>query len=178
MLRAERRLLSTGEITRVALRLGFLGSLPGKTPEATMASALYTDIKKGKGRNGAGSIFCRPAEGSFGLREWSADPELAHVLDPTSRGPTPRSQRSNQSASSRRGGAQDAPNGMINGPGPAGHVNASHMVAAHVSVGGGKQMGAGPDARLGNGGQGRVLPCNVINDYNGKKQGSAAAAAC
>jgi error-prone DNA polymerase len=43
----------------VALRLGFLGQLPGKTPEATMASALYTDIKKGKGRNGAGSIFCR-----------------------------------------------------------------------------------------------------------------------
>ena len=39
----------------------------GKTPEATMASALYTDVK----RKEATSIFIRPHEGLFGLREWA-----------------------------------------------------------------------------------------------------------
>ena len=38
--------------------MGIIGSLPGKTPEATMASALYTDIKKWKDGK-AGSVFCR-----------------------------------------------------------------------------------------------------------------------
>jgi hypothetical protein len=43
---------------RTAIRLGIIGQLPGKTPEATMASALYTDIKKWKDGKG-GSLFCR-----------------------------------------------------------------------------------------------------------------------
>lgn len=38
--------------------MGFIGSLPGKTPEATMASALYTDIKRWKAGI-PGSVFCR-----------------------------------------------------------------------------------------------------------------------
>ena len=87
VLRQERRLMTTGEITkcacyhaswgtsfgpfwlssraldcpltdnsycRIALQRGFLKA-QGKTPEATMASALYTDVKK---RNGT-SIFTR-----------------------------------------------------------------------------------------------------------------------
>ena len=29
-----------------ALDIGLLGTLPGNTPEATMASALYTDIRR------------------------------------------------------------------------------------------------------------------------------------
>ena len=37
--------------------MGFIG-LPGKTPEATMASALYTDIKRWKAGI-PGSVFCR-----------------------------------------------------------------------------------------------------------------------
>ena len=45
VLRLERRLMSTGETTRVALRRGLL-QCSGKTPEATMASALYTDVKR------------------------------------------------------------------------------------------------------------------------------------
>ena len=40
------------------MRMGFIGSLPGKTPEATMASALYTDIKRWKAGI-PGSVFCR-----------------------------------------------------------------------------------------------------------------------
>jgi hypothetical protein len=40
------------------VRMGFIGSLPGKTPEATMASALYTDIKRWKAGI-PGSVFCR-----------------------------------------------------------------------------------------------------------------------
>ena len=68
VLRLERRLMSTGEITRVALRRGLL-QCSGKTPEATMASALYTDVKR-KEKN---SVFTRPGEGLFGMREWEAE---------------------------------------------------------------------------------------------------------
>ena len=64
----ERRLMSTGEVTRVALRRGLL-QCSGKTPEATMASALYTDVKR-KEKN---SVFTRPGEGLFGMREWEAE---------------------------------------------------------------------------------------------------------
>lgn len=66
VLRQEMRLMSTGDITRIALNRGLLGQT-GKTPEATMASALYTDVK----RKEANSAFIRPVEGMFGLREWA-----------------------------------------------------------------------------------------------------------
>lgn len=56
VLRIERKLMSTGDICRVALERGLLQA-KGKTPEATMASALYTDVKR-KERN---SIFTRCA---------------------------------------------------------------------------------------------------------------------
>lgn len=65
VLLAEQRLMSTGEITRLALKYGLV-KCTGKTPEATMASALYTDIK----RKGDESLFIRPSEGLFGLRKW------------------------------------------------------------------------------------------------------------
>ena len=57
--------MSTGEICRLALSRGLI-RCQGKTPEATMASALYTDVK----RKEAMSVFIRPLEGLFGLREW------------------------------------------------------------------------------------------------------------
>lgn len=41
----------------------------GKTPDATMASALYTDLKQ----RDVNSIFVRPHEGLFGLREWTTE---------------------------------------------------------------------------------------------------------
>ncbi len=50
----------------MALNRGLLGQT-GKTPEATMASALYTDVKRKEGS----SAFIRPVEGMFGLREWA-----------------------------------------------------------------------------------------------------------
>ena len=54
-----------GEIARLALARGFI-RVQGKTPEATMASALYTDVK----RKGGEGTFVRPQEGLFGLRAW------------------------------------------------------------------------------------------------------------
>ena len=54
-----------GEIARAALRRGLI-QCHGKTPEATMASALYSDVKRKEGA----SAFVRPQEGLFGLREW------------------------------------------------------------------------------------------------------------
>lgn len=65
VLREEGRLMTTGEITKAALQRGFI-KCSGKTPDATMASALYTDIKRRTGE----SVFVRPREGLFGLREW------------------------------------------------------------------------------------------------------------
>ena len=62
------------------MSMGLIGQLPGKTPEATMASALYTDIKKWKDGK-PGSLFCRPREGLFGLREWTKDEELSHLVE-------------------------------------------------------------------------------------------------
>ncbi|KAG2501133.1 hypothetical protein HYH03_000951 [Edaphochlamys debaryana] len=57
--------MTTGDITRLAVEMGLL-KCQGKTPEATMASALYTDVKRKLQK----SLFTRPQEGLFGLREW------------------------------------------------------------------------------------------------------------
>ncbi|KAL4443780.1 hypothetical protein ABPG75_011517 [Micractinium tetrahymenae] len=72
VLRRTRRLMTTGEICRLALEWGLL-SCQGKTPEATMASALYGDIK----RKGGPSLFIRPHHGMFGLLEWVQNGSLA-----------------------------------------------------------------------------------------------------
>lgn len=50
---------------RLALEWGLL-TCSGRTPEATMASSLYGDIK----RRDHKSVFIRPQEGLFGLKEW------------------------------------------------------------------------------------------------------------
>jgi hypothetical protein len=65
VLKDEGQLMTTGDIARVALQRGYI-SCSGKTPEATMASALYTDIKRRSGD----TVFIRPKEGLFGLKEW------------------------------------------------------------------------------------------------------------
>ena len=57
-----------GEIARLAMKRGLI-NCNGKTPDATMASALYTDLK----RRDVNSIFIRPHEGLFGLREWTTE---------------------------------------------------------------------------------------------------------
>ena len=43
----------------------------GRTPEASMASALYTDVKK----KGTQATFAKVEEGLFGLREWPLLPK-------------------------------------------------------------------------------------------------------
>ena len=60
-------MLPAGEVAQLALARGYI-KVQGKTPEATMASAMYTDVKR-KGNEGT-STFIRPHEGLFGLREW------------------------------------------------------------------------------------------------------------
>eukprot|EP00889_Picochlorum_renovo_P003271 jgi/Picre1/30301/NNA_005665.t1 len=64
ILQEEGRLMSTG-YCKVSVTEGLI-KCSGKTPEATMASALYTDIKRKVGE----STFIRPREGLFGLKEW------------------------------------------------------------------------------------------------------------
>lgn len=62
-------------LCRVALEKELI-NCQGKTPDATMASALYTDVK----RKPETSVFTRPEEGLFGLREWDDEgfvPEVA-----------------------------------------------------------------------------------------------------
>lgn len=65
VLEAEQRFMRSGEITKVAQQMGFFKECTGKTPEHTMASCLYQEIKKGKK-----SPIVRPKEGLFGLRGW------------------------------------------------------------------------------------------------------------
>ncbi|KAL3146410.1 hypothetical protein ABBQ32_003092 [Trebouxia sp. C0010 RCD-2024] len=87
VLRRERRLMTTGDITKYAKNLKLaldmeLINCQGKTPEATMASALYTDVK----RKLHLSVFTRPQEGMFGLREWEEEgfvPQAQDVDDPS-----------------------------------------------------------------------------------------------
>ncbi len=65
---------------RVALEKALI-NCQGKTPDATMASALYTDVK----RKPETSVFTRPEEGLFGLREWEDEgfvPEVAISSSP------------------------------------------------------------------------------------------------
>ena len=66
-----------GEIAKVAMKRGLI-TCQGKTPEATMASALYTDVKRKENT----SIFIRPHEGLFGLREWAEQGITFEVLVP------------------------------------------------------------------------------------------------
>ncbi|KAK9812395.1 hypothetical protein WJX73_007500 [Symbiochloris irregularis] len=69
--------MTTGEITRLALEQALI-RCQGRTPEATMASALYTDVKRKHDK----SVFTRPQEGLFGLREWGADGQHAPCSAP------------------------------------------------------------------------------------------------
>lgn len=75
ILAKEKRLMTTGELTKVALERGFI-KCQGKTPENTMASALYTDVR----RKGAKSLFIKPKEGLFGLKAWISEPWLLNWL--------------------------------------------------------------------------------------------------
>lgn len=68
--------MTTGDITREAMSRGLLKSCKGKTPDATMASALYSEVKT----NGPRSTFVRPRAGHFGLREWQDHPELRGLV--------------------------------------------------------------------------------------------------
>ena len=60
---------AAGAIYDRAMKQGLVNESAGKTPEATMAAALYTDIKKYRNY----STFIKPREGLFGLREWVSE---------------------------------------------------------------------------------------------------------
>ena len=60
------------------MRQGLINESSGKTPEATMAAALYTDIKKYRKQ----STFIKPREGLFGLRDWLQEDVSILVCDP------------------------------------------------------------------------------------------------
>jgi len=64
----EKKPLSTKEITQIALKEGLI-TTDGKTPDATMGAAIYTEIKQKKGK----SLFVKLKRGLFGLREWDEE---------------------------------------------------------------------------------------------------------
>eukprot|EP00854_Cymbomonas_tetramitiformis_P003296 gene3296-4150_t len=68
VLRLEQKLMRTDDITSVAFTRGILSNIKGKTPDKTMASAVFTNYKKNKW-----TPFYRPAPGLFGLKEWSKE---------------------------------------------------------------------------------------------------------
>ena len=134
VLRETRRLMSTGDITKHAISRGFLDQLPGKTPEATMASTLYTDIKRWKAGI-PGCVFCRPQEGLFGLREWSEDTQLKDLVAGEQDDPF---FRPGHIGSVRRVVDQPYPYGYGNGPRHVGH----DFAAAEARANGGGKSGS------------------------------------
>ena len=64
VLKREKRPLSAKKITQIALKEGLIIT-GGKTPHATMAALIYTDIKQ----KGEKSIFVKVKRGLFGLNE-------------------------------------------------------------------------------------------------------------
>lgn len=81
VLEVEKTFLNAKEITRLALKHGYIkptGDKPltGKTPDNTMTSALYTDKKSGQR-----ALFIRGGPGRFGLQKWKSDVVLAKVVE-------------------------------------------------------------------------------------------------
>lgn len=75
ILKQEERLMTSGEITKLAVERKLL-RCTGKTPENTMASALYTEVRKKAGT----TVFIKPKEGLFGLKAWLNEPWLLNWL--------------------------------------------------------------------------------------------------
>ncbi|KAG2448873.1 hypothetical protein HYH02_006222 [Chlamydomonas schloesseri] len=126
VLRQHRKLMTTGDITRLAVEMGLL-KCQGKTPEATMASALYTDVKRKLQK----SLFTRPQEGLFGLREWLDEgyyPE-GWVGPPDGLGLAPFKRRNSASAHAGGSGGSSpskaSRTGVRTGPGRSSKARAS-----------------------------------------------------
>jgi DNA-directed RNA polymerase delta subunit len=68
VLLSEKHPLRIEDITDIAFKRGLLRTA-GKTPNATMAAQLYTDIKTNKGK----SVFVQLGKNRFGLREWGLE---------------------------------------------------------------------------------------------------------
>jgi len=68
ILKKEKKPLSAKDITQVALKEGLITS-QGETPDASLGSIIYTDIKQ----KGEESLFAKVKRGSFGLREWDEE---------------------------------------------------------------------------------------------------------
>lgn len=66
VLRTERRPMTAKEIVAAATARGLLAS-SGRTPDASLAGRLYTDIQ----RNGKESLFIQVGPRKYALREWS-----------------------------------------------------------------------------------------------------------
>ncbi|GIL94831.1 hypothetical protein Vretimale_997 [Volvox reticuliferus] len=75
VLKQEERLMTSGEITKLAMERRLL-RCTGKTPENTMASALYTEVRKKANT----TVFIKPKEGLFGLKAWLSEPWLLNWL--------------------------------------------------------------------------------------------------
>lgn len=66
VLRLERRAMTAREIINAATARGLLTSV-GRTPDASLAGRIYTDIQ----RNGKDSLFIQVGPRRYALREWS-----------------------------------------------------------------------------------------------------------
>ncbi|MEW5310217.1 MAG: hypothetical protein WDW38_002034 [Sanguina aurantia] len=75
VLRKQERLMTSGDITKRAQERRLL-KVTGLTPENTMASALYTDVRK----RPTTTPFIKPKEGLFGLKAWLNEPWLLNWL--------------------------------------------------------------------------------------------------
>ncbi|EFJ51231.1 hypothetical protein VOLCADRAFT_88101 [Volvox carteri f. nagariensis] len=112
ILKQEERLMTSGEITKLAIDRKLLRCM-GKTPENTMASALYTEVRK----KAHTTVFIKPKEGLFGLKSWLNEPwllnwlaqegiDLADLHDPGgAQEPVPKKLRTSYNGAPSRAGA-------------------------------------------------------------------------
>ncbi|GLC41420.1 hypothetical protein PLESTM_001194100 [Pleodorina starrii] len=132
ILKQEERLMTSGEITKLAMERKLLRCM-GKTPENTMASALYTEVRK----KASTTVFIKPKEGLFGLKAWLSEPwllnwlaqegiDVADVHDPGGAAePVPKKLRTSYNGAASRAAAGGA---------GAGGVYYSHRTSSSTGV--------------------------------------------
>ncbi|GLI60954.1 hypothetical protein VaNZ11_003206, partial [Volvox africanus] len=143
VLKQEERLMTSGEITKLAMERRLLRCM-GKTPENTMASALYTEVRKKANT----TVFIKPKEGLFGLKAWLSEPwllnwlaqegiDVAELQEPSAPEPVPKKVRTSYNGATPRAGGGSMSSHRASTSGAQLMRSSSAGVGAREPVGGG-----------------------------------------
>ncbi|GIL62151.1 hypothetical protein Vafri_16422 [Volvox africanus] len=143
VLKQEERLMTSGEITKLAMERRLL-RCTGKTPENTMASALYTEVRKKANT----TVFIKPKEGLFGLKAWLSETwllswlaqegiDVAELQEPSAPEPMPKKVRTSYNGGILRGGGGSVSSHRVSTGGAQLMRSSSAGGGAREPVGGG-----------------------------------------